>query len=232
MNLMARTALGEHHRKDLMTRVHEMLDSVRSNDLLLVVVLGIPVAITLLLIVLLARGRRRRRTGFSGQRSEQTSASDDSAAKERPTDGSVDVRATTEALSIISTAFEQSSANRPALETDVSVATLLEPETPPAARYLELAKKHEAIGDELQRLEALRSAAGIAARDGPPAVHGLARIALAEAAYNSGDLTGACEQWQIARLAFQEAGQAAAHARVDKLMADNGCPTDWVLTDF
>jgi hypothetical protein len=55
---------------------------------------------------------------------------------------------------------------------------------------------------------------------------------LAEAAYISGDLTSACEHWHLARGAYLASGQIEEHARVEKRMRDNGCPTDWVLTDF
>ena len=48
----------------------------------------------------------------------------------------------------------------------------------------------------------------------------------------NGDLTSACEQWQIARTAYLESGDTDQHARIEKRMRDNGCPTDWVLTDF
>jgi hypothetical protein len=81
-------------------------------------------------------------------------------------------------------------------------------------------------------MTALRSAAGYASLHGPLGCHAAARLQLAEAAYSAGDLTSACEQWQMARGAFLEDGQMDEHARIDRRMRDNGCPTDWVLTDF
>jgi len=57
-------------------------------------------------------------------------------------------------------------------------------------------------------------------------------LELAEAAYLAGDLTTACEQWQLARTAYLEDGQMERHASIEKRMRANGCPTDWVLTDF
>jgi hypothetical protein len=98
--------------------------------------------------------------------------------------------------------------------------------------YLELARQHRQAGDERACHEALRAAAGMAARFGPQSVHAEARLELAEAAYAAGDLTGACEQWQMARTALHDDGQKDAYARIEKRMRDNGCPTDWVLTDF
>jgi hypothetical protein len=101
-----------------------------------------------------------------------------------------------------------------------------------AALYLDLARGHQKLGDEKSRMSALRSAAGYGSLHGPLAAHAAARLELAEAAYLSGDLTSACEQWQLARSAYLEDGQMEPYARVEKRMRDNGCPTDWVLTDF
>jgi hypothetical protein len=81
-------------------------------------------------------------------------------------------------------------------------------------------------------MSALRSAAGYGSLHGPPSAHGAARLALGEAAHLAGDLTSACEQWQMARTAFLEGGDTEQHDRIEKRMRENGCPTDWVLTDF
>jgi hypothetical protein len=106
------------------------------------------------------------------------------------------------------------------------------PQSDLAPIYLELAAQHRDSRDEAARLAALRSAAGLAAKHGPHAAHAQARLELAEVAYQAGDLTGACEQWQMARTALHDDGQRDTATRVDKRMRDNGCPTDWVLTDF
>ncbi len=101
-----------------------------------------------------------------------------------------------------------------------------------AALYLQIAGAHRELGDEPSRMTALRSAAGLGAIHGSRADHARARLELAEAAFDAGDMTGACEQWQMARTALLEDGQKEEHARIDKRMRDQGCPTDWVLTDF
>ncbi|AGK58126.1 hypothetical protein HYPDE_32258 [Hyphomicrobium denitrificans 1NES1] len=98
--------------------------------------------------------------------------------------------------------------------------------------YLAQALAHQKLGDEKARMAALTSAAGCASLYGPEATHAIARMQLAEAAYSTGDLTSACEHWHLAREAFRASGHAEEHARVEKLMRDNGCPTDWVLTEF
>jgi len=101
-----------------------------------------------------------------------------------------------------------------------------------AALYLDLARGLEKLGNAEERLQALRSAAGYGSLHGSRATHAAARLELAEVAYVAGDLTSACEQWQLARTAYLEDGQQEQHARVEKRMQENGCPTDWVLTDF
>ncbi len=101
-----------------------------------------------------------------------------------------------------------------------------------AAMYLLLAEQRRTLGLEKEAQSALRSAAGIGSQHGPGHVHAAARIALAEAALDHGDLTAACEQWQLARTAFQRDGKADEADDIDRRMRANGCPTDWVLTDF
>lgn len=98
--------------------------------------------------------------------------------------------------------------------------------------YLAQARAFQKLGDEKARMTALTAAAGYAALHGPEATHAVARMQLADAARNTGDLTSACEHWHLAREAFQASGQTEEHARVEKLMRENGCPTDWVLTEF
>ena len=119
-----------------------------------------------------------------------------------------------------------------ALQSQFNDVMKVQPNNTLAPLFLEMARHHKAAGDEAAYLAALRSAAGLGAQYGPRAAHADARLQLAEAAFNSGDLTGACEQWQMARDALLADGQKEAHARVEQRMRDNGCPTDWVLTDF
>lgn len=119
-----------------------------------------------------------------------------------------------------------------ALQSQIDNVMKVQPNNTLAPLFLEMARHHKAVGDEAAYLAALRSAAGLGAQHGPRAAHAEARLQLAEAAFNAGDLTGACEQWQMARDALRDDGQKDAHARVEQRMRDNGCPTDWVLTDF
>ena len=119
-----------------------------------------------------------------------------------------------------------------ALQTQLAGVNGRVPNPALAPLYLELAKLQHGAGDDVARLSSLRSAAGLAAQHGPRSIHAEARLELAEVAYRCGDLTSACEHWQMARTALLDDGQREAHARVEQRMRDHGCPTDWVLTDF
>lgn len=98
--------------------------------------------------------------------------------------------------------------------------------------YLALGRARLSAGQERAGLEALRSAAGLAALHKLARMHAEARLELAENAFNAGDLTTACEHWQMARMAFLDDGARAEGDKIDRRMRANGCPTDWVLTDF
>ena len=62
--------------------------------------------------------------------------------------------------------------------------------------------------------------------------HAKARVLLGDMAKAKGDLSTACEHWQMARAMFYELNEKGEHASVETRMLKNGCPTDWVLTDF
>jgi len=98
--------------------------------------------------------------------------------------------------------------------------------------YLSLARcrleeKNKSDAEDLLR-KSIRGAAGTQQKD----IHARARLALGDLAHAGGDLTTACEHWQIARALFHELKQGRDHEAVETRMLRNGCPTDWVLTDF
>jgi hypothetical protein len=78
----------------------------------------------------------------------------------------------------------------------------------------------------------LRKAVIVARRAKLPETHAEARIELAELARAGGDLTSACEHWQMAKLMFHETGRRGDQDRMADVMRQNRCPTDWVLTGF
>ncbi len=103
---------------------------------------------------------------------------------------------------------------------------------PLAALYLALGRAKMASGAEAAALVALRSAAGFAAQQGPPRVHAEARIELAEAAVRAGDPTSACEHWQMARMAFLDAGEKADGEKVECACAPTAARRTGCLRTF
>lgn len=119
-----------------------------------------------------------------------------------------------------------------AIESEIARAEEAEATVELAELYLSLGRAHMADGAEGEALSALRSAAGLAALHKAPKIHALARLELAEVAMSHGDPTTACEHWQLARMAFLDAGARGEGDKIDRRMRAQGCPTDWVLTDF
>lgn len=98
--------------------------------------------------------------------------------------------------------------------------------------YLALANR--SLGD-VQQSEAedlLRKAILGAAAVDQKDIHASARVTLGDLAHGAGDLTTACEHWQIARGLYLELDQSSQREAVESRMHRNGCPTDWVLTEF
>ena len=98
--------------------------------------------------------------------------------------------------------------------------------------YLSLAQCRLEEGESAQAEDLLRKCILSAAPARHKATHAKARLALGDLAHAGGDPTTACEHWQIARALFHELKQAADYEAVEQRMLRNGCPTDWVLTDF
>jgi hypothetical protein len=98
--------------------------------------------------------------------------------------------------------------------------------------YLSLAEWRSDLGETDAAEGLLRKSIGAAAGTGLKETHAKARVALGDIAQAKGDPVTACEHWQIARGLFYELKLKGAHDAVDARMQRNGCPTDWVLTDF
>ena len=198
-----------------------MGDKATLETLLSAAVFLIPIAVLFTLILLLSRRRWRSAQSPAAQPREPSS--------EPP-----------QAEPLQAFSSDQQAQTPPPAPVE-SVETILEKietaldrgeKTALSGLYYELAASHARLGKVEARMAALRSAAGYGALHGPPGAHAAARLALGEAAHSAGDLTTACEQWQMARTAYLQAGEAEHHAHIEKRMRENGCPTDWVLTDF
>lgn len=98
--------------------------------------------------------------------------------------------------------------------------------------YLSLAQWRSELGETGAAEDLLRKSIRAAANVGLNETHAKARVALGDIAQAKGDPATACEHWQIARGLFHELKHRGEHDAVDARMQRNGCPTDWVLTDF
>ncbi len=88
-------------------------------------------------------------------------------------------------------------------------------------------------GEKPQRsAELLRKAIWVASRLGQKEAHALARVELGDIHREAGDLTTACEHWQLARSLYYELKLQKAHDATESRMLRHHCPTDWVLNDF
>ena len=109
--------------------------------------------------------------------------------------------------------------------TEAAEATL-------AGLHLKRARDEIAQGRAEAGADHLRSCIRAAAEARDAAAEAEARLELAELARAAGDLTTACEHWQIARGLFHDLARKPELARTERLMQQHGCPTDWVLNDF
>lgn len=105
-------------------------------------------------------------------------------------------------------------------------------ETRLAGFYVALARHHVSTGRSDEAAGMLRQSIRIASRLGLGAEHAAARLELGDIARAGGDLTTACEHWQIARGLYFDLKHAEALEAAEARMQRTGCPTDWVLNDF
>lgn len=97
---------------------------------------------------------------------------------------------------------------------------------------LYLARRKKADGNSIGIGDDLRRTIRIAAEIGHKELQAEARLDLGDEARADGDLTTACEHWQLARSLFEAAKLPAKQEVATDRMRRFGCPTDWVLNDF
>jgi hypothetical protein len=104
---------------------------------------------------------------------------------------------------------------------------VLSPET-----LLERAHVHLAAGASEEAAAQLRLCVRLASKLKQPAIEAAARLELGDLARASGDLTTACEHWQMARALYaalrRDIDTRAAELRMERAR----CPSDWVLNQF
>lgn len=101
-----------------------------------------------------------------------------------------------------------------------------------AGLYLSWARAEIADGRPEAAAGHLRESLRAGARGRDRRLQADARLELAELARAAGDLTTACEHWQIARGLFHAMSDEPRLGDTERLMRLHGCPTDWVLNDF
>ncbi len=101
-----------------------------------------------------------------------------------------------------------------------------------AALYLERARLDLSNGDSVAAGDHLRKSIMLSTTHNLKKIHAEARLELADISQADGDPTTACEHWQMARGLFHELDAQDDVKKTDQHMLSNGCPTDWVLTDF
>ena len=100
------------------------------------------------------------------------------------------------------------------------------------ALYLGLARDRIASERGSEAIPLLTACLRVSAALGQKEAQAGARLELGDLARSSGDLTTACEHWQMARGIFHDLKKAAELAAAERRMRQHGCPTDWVLNDF
>ena len=114
----------------------------------------------------------------------------------------------------------------------ISTAKAIDDDAVLSSASVELARLLIARSARQDASQHLHAAVVAARRSNLPGPHAAARIELAELAYRDGDLTTACEHWQMAKLMFHETGRRTDRDRIAEVMLQHRCPTDWVLTNF
>lgn len=129
----------------------------------------------------------------------------------------------------------------PSPKTYRSTATRPEPARPqreqedgvlPPEALLERAQHRIAAGAFEDAAAQLRLCVRLAAKQKLPAVEAKARMNLGDLARSNGDLTTACEHWQMARSLYTDLKRHAEQLDAEQRMETAGCPTDWVLNQF
>lgn len=114
----------------------------------------------------------------------------------------------------------------------IKIAEMARDQKALAGLYLERAWLELSKGERDAASELLRKSIMLATTHDLKMIHAEARLELADLAQADGDPTTACEHWQMARQLFHDVDAKDGVEKTDKKILSNGCPTDWVLTDF
>lgn len=174
-------------------------------------VLALPLLVMALIIVLV---QRRRPSGESAGRPSTPAAP-------RPQQAAGGAAAKTTAVV------------RPSrLADEIARAEATGDEAALARLYLSLARERTVVGEIAVAADLLRRSVRCASAQKIHKTHAQGRLELGDLERMSGDLTSACEHWQIARKVASDLGDAALVQAAEERMQRHGCPTDWVLNEF
>lgn len=205
-----------------------------------VIAAAIALVVVLFVVVLIRRRRRKERalpeplsrsepTARTEQTFEPLGIAGLSPPPAQETEHAVERDVEHEAAEVV--ALETAREPPPSVE-DIRAAEERQDLPTMARLHLARGKDQFAHGRMSEAADELRSCIRVAARCRDVSIQADARIELAEIALAAGDLTTACEHWQIARRLFHDLDRKPDFAHADTLMRKHGCPTDWVLTDF
>ena len=173
-------------------------------------VLALPLLVMMLIILLVQRARP------SGE-----SAGRPSTATPRPQQGAKGATAKTTTVA------------RPSrLADEIARAEAAGDEAALARLYLSLARERMVVGEIAVAADLLRRSVRCASAQKIHKTHAQGRLELGDLERMSGDLTSACEHWQIARKVASDLGDVALVQAAEERMQRHGCPTDWVLNEF
>lgn len=124
-------------------------------------------------------------------------------------------------------------AARPSRFTDeIARAEAAGDEAALARLYLALARERTVVGEIGAAADFLRRSVRCASAQKIHKTHAQGRLELGDLERMSGDLTSACEHWQIARKIASDLGDGALVQAAEERMQRHGCPTDWILNEF
>jgi len=118
------------------------------------------------------------------------------------------------------------------VEAEIAEASRIGDKLELATLYLQQGLSQREAGDELRSADTIRKCVMLAMQIKDARLHAMGRLELGDIAAGQGDLTTACEHWQMAKKMYFEAELNADSDVADRRMLAHGCPTEWVLTDF
>jgi hypothetical protein len=209
--------------------------AVMANDLQAVVApYTLPILI-LIIAILYALRRWRRRNSHSRQQNVtglltavDTAAHTERAFLESPGERTTSHRAASD-VSPSQRLFRTTKGKRMSARPNQPII-LAENATP--QDLLVHGQAHLAAGSIDAAARDFRACVMLATKLKQPHIGATARLELGDLASAAGDMTTACEHWQMAKAAFVDQGRAVELERVEGRMDRAGCPTDWVLNEF